>query len=59
MQHLNLLLRNIFAVIFLVSWIAGVVLAKGTWATFFSIFLPFYAWYLVIEKVMINSGVLT
>lgn len=34
-----------------VSWMAGVVLAKG-WLTVVAILVPSYAWYLVLELVM-------
>jgi hypothetical protein len=30
-------------------WIAGFIIAKDFWSTLFCI-LPFYGWYLVIEK---------
>ena len=36
----------------LLSWIAGVVLANGFWSTVFSIFIPPWAWYLVVELLM-------
>jgi hypothetical protein len=56
MKYLNLLTGNIFTAALFVGWIMGVVLAKGFWLVTLSIFFPFYAWYLVIEKVMIISG---
>lgn len=37
-------------------WVAGVVLAQGFWSTLFSIFVPFYAWYLVVERAMKMAG---
>jgi len=43
-------------VFILTLWIAGVVLAKGFWLTTLAITLPFYAWYLVIEKIMLLIG---
>ena len=52
----NLILRNIAVAALFVSWIMGVVLAKGFWFSALSIFFPFYSWYLVIEKIMIISG---
>ena len=36
----------------LVSWLAGIVLAHGFWLTALSIFFPFYAWYLVVERLL-------
>jgi len=35
-------------------WIAGIVIAKGFWSTFFAIVMPFWAYYLVIEQVIIK-----
>ena len=30
-------------------WIAGVVIAKGFWSTFFAVCIPFWSYYLVVE----------
>ena len=38
------------------SWLAGIVLAKGFWSTAFTIILPPYAWYLVVEHLMLFNG---
>lgn len=44
---------NTLARLFLILvWIAGVVLAKGFWSTVFAFLLPFWAWYLVVERVI-------
>lgn len=40
----------------LFMWIAGIVIAKGFWSTVFALCIPLWAWYLVIEKIMINMG---
>ena len=45
--------------IFLVVWVAGVVLACGFWSTFFAVIIPFWAWYLVIEALIYGPGVCT
>ena len=39
-------------------WVSGVVLAKGFWLTALALFIPFYAWYLVIERAMQMYGVI-
>lgn len=39
-----------------IPWLMGVVLAKGAWATFFSIVFPPYAWYLTTEYLMFTTG---
>lgn len=36
-------------------WLAGFVVAKGFWSTFFCWF-PFYAWYLVTERTLLHYG---
>lgn len=45
-------MNAIVRLILIVAWVAGVVLAKGFWSTFFAFFIPFWAWYLVIERLM-------
>ncbi len=47
----------IFAIWLTVTWMAGFVLAKGFWSTFFCI-IPFYAWYLVVEAYLSKYGLL-
>lgn len=42
----------IAAILIAISWLAGIVLAKGFWLTFFAISTPPYAWYLVVERGM-------
>lgn len=41
-----------------VTWIAGVVLAKGALSTFFAIIIPLYAWYLIVERLMQVTGII-
>jgi hypothetical protein len=56
---MNNLIDTFACIFFLFSWIAGVVLAKGFWLTITAIFCPFYAWYLVIERILIMTGIAT
>ncbi len=56
MAYLNSALRDILVVCLSVAWLAGLVLAKGFWLTTLGIFLPFYSWYLVVEKIMAANG---
>lgn len=42
--------------ILLVTWIAGAVIANGFWSTVFAIFIPFWAWYLVVERGLVALG---
>lgn len=39
--------------LFFAVWIAGLVIAKGFWETLFAI-IPFYGWYLVVEKILLH-----
>lgn len=39
-------------------WLAGIVLAKGFWLTVLSVVMPFYAWYLVVQRIMQANGLL-
>jgi len=43
-----------FVVLF--YWLAGIVLASGFWSTAVAIFFPLWAWYLVVERVLIIAG---
>jgi len=55
---MNFNLNNIYVFIFSISWIAGIVLAKGFLLTTLAIFMPFYAWYLIVEKLMMHFGLI-
>ncbi|MNQ49314.1 hypothetical protein D3C85_632210 [compost metagenome] len=39
-----------------IAWLAGAVLAKGFWSTVFAVTVPFWAWYLVIERALAALG---
>ena len=54
---MNSLIDTMACLLLLFSWIAGVVLAKGFWWTMLTIFFPFYAWYLIIERILLMTGV--
>ena len=45
-------MRAIASLILLATWIAGVVIAKGFWSTLIAFFIPFWAYYLVIEQLI-------
>lgn len=45
---------NFITILLLIWWIAGIVLASG-WLKLIAIF-PFYAFYLVVEKIMVVNG---
>jgi len=45
----------IIRLVLIAGWIAGIVIANGFWSTLFSVFIAPYAWYLVVEKIMLVS----
>lgn len=45
-------INSILSFALLVAWLAGIVLAKGFWATLAAATLVFPAWYLVVERLM-------
>jgi len=45
--------HELTVLVMIVAWLAGIALAKEGWMTFFAIFVPFYSWYLVIERGLI------
>jgi hypothetical protein len=47
-------MKYIANLLFALMWIAGIVIAKGFWSTFFAIVMPFWAYYLVVEQVVIK-----
>lgn len=51
-------MRELIGLIFAISWIAGVVIVKGFWLTVLAICIPFYAWYVVVEKIMQMNGLI-
>lgn len=51
-------MKELVRMIAVAIWIAGIIIAKGFWSTFFAVIIPFWSWYLVVEKVMIHYGVI-
>lgn len=51
------LTTSIYRIVLFICWIAGIIIAKGFWSTLFAFFIPFWSWYLVIEKIFIYYGV--
>ena len=46
------------ALLLIVSWLGGTVLANGFVSTTVAIIFPPYSWYLVIEKLIIANGLM-
>ena len=53
MKHLIELVATILVC---VSWLAGIVLAKGFWSTAMAVLIAPYAWYLAVEHAMRSVG---
>ena len=51
-------MKSIVQLTLITTWVAGIVLAKGFWLTLFSICMPLYSWYLVVEKIMQMNGII-
>jgi hypothetical protein len=50
-------MKELLSFVFFCIWIAGIVIAKGFWSTFFAVLVPFWSYYLVIERIIIYFGV--
>lgn len=51
-------MKYIFQFILLVGWVAGLVIAKGFWSTFFAFFFAPWGYYLVVEKLLIFYSII-
>ena len=51
-------IQMIIQLLLIIGWLVGTVLAKGFWFTVLSIICPCYAWYLVVELLMIKNGLI-
>jgi len=45
-------MKEVITLLSFIGWVAGVVIAQGFWSTFFAVLIPFWAWYLLIERVI-------
>lgn len=45
-------MRYLINFVLLIAWLAGIGIANGFWSTFVAVVLPFWAWYLVVERLM-------
>lgn len=48
-------MREVVRFLAVVAWLAGFVLAKGVVSTIACV-IPFWSWYLVVEKLMVSWG---
>lgn len=51
-------MKHLVKLIIFIVWIAGLVIAKGFWSTFFALFFIPWGWYLIIERLLIINGVI-
>lgn len=51
-------MRHLVELLVIITWLYGTVLAKGFWSTAVAVFLPPYAWYLVVERLMTTAGMI-
>lgn len=51
-------MRSLVSLVLLVAWVAGIVIAKGFWSTFFAVIIPLWGYYLVVEQLLIHYGIL-
>ena len=47
-------MRYLVHLLLMFAWLAGIVIAKGFWSTFFALFLPLWAYYLVAERLAVR-----
>jgi hypothetical protein len=47
-------MKNFLSVFMLFIWMAGIVIAKGFWSTFFAVIIPMWSMYLLVEQIMIK-----
>lgn len=59
MKSLERICLGMIYVIFILAWLLGIALAQGFWSTVNSIWCPFYAWYLVVERTAQLTGFLS
>lgn len=56
MAAIKYLVEGALGVLAVIAWLAGAVLAHGFWSTAFALFVPPWAWYLLVERVMQAQG---
>lgn len=51
-------MRSIGSVFLTLMWVADMIIASGFWSTLFAVFMPLWAWYLTVERVLVHFGML-
>jgi len=52
------IIETLVGMLIVVSWLAGIVIAKGAISITLAVICPPYAWYLIVEKLMVMNGVM-
>ena len=47
-------MQYVSSLILLFGWLVGVVIANGFWSTAAALVFPFWAWYLVAERLVVK-----
>jgi len=47
-------MKSLTELVFIIWWIAGIVLAKGFWSTLFAVVIPPWSFYLVVEQLVVK-----
>ena len=47
-------MKSLTELVFIIWWIAGIVLAKGFWSTLFAVVIPLWSFYLVVEQLVVK-----
>ena len=45
-------MKHLIQFVLIVAYVAGIVIAKGFWSTFFAVIIPLWSYYLVVEKIV-------
>ena len=52
---MNRFAEGILVIIIVIPWLCGIAIAKGFWSILFSIIMPPYAWYLLVERIIVMT----
>lgn len=51
-------MKDLVRLLFIMIWIAGIILAKGFVSTLFAVIIPFWALAVVVYNLLIHSGMI-
>ena len=47
-------MKNLIEFILCAAWVAGIVIAQGFWSVFFAFICPLWAYYLLVEALLVK-----